>query len=59
MLDNVCIPPHTFPIIYNDLYTCQLNGYKKAIEKIEEIGIDKVNEFKIYTAFACKESNSI
>ena len=26
---------------------------------IEEIGIDKVNEFKIYTTFSCKPFNTI
>jgi len=34
-------------------------GYNKAIEKIQEIGIDKINEFKIYTTFACKPFNTI
>ena len=48
MLENVCVKPYTFPTVYDDLYTCQLNGYKKAFEKIEEIGSDKINEFKIY-----------
>ena len=47
MLDNVCIPPHTFPKMYNDLYSCQLDGYKKAIDKIREIGSGRINEFKI------------
>ncbi len=59
MIDNVCIPPHTYPNEFLDLYTCQTMGYKKALDKIEEIGIDKVNEFKIYTTFACKPFNTI
>ena len=59
ILDNTCVAPYTFPIIYDDLYTCQLDGYKKAFAKIEEIGSDKVNEFKIYTTFACNKINSI
>jgi len=54
MIDNVCINPHTFPQAYANLYSCQIAGYNKAIEKIEEIGIDKINEFKIYTTFSCK-----
>ena len=33
MLENVCVNPHTFPRVYDDLYTCQLDGYKKAFEK--------------------------
>jgi len=59
ILDGVCTTPYTFPIIYNDLYNCQLDGYKKAIEKIEEIGSDRVNEFKIYSTFQCRKTNSI
>jgi len=54
MMDNVCINPYTFPQAYDNLYLCQMAGYNKAIEKIEEIGIDKINKFKIYTTFACK-----
>ena len=59
MMDSVCVPPYTFPYEFYDLYSCQMMGYNKAIEKIEEIGIDKINEFKIYTTFACKPFNTI
>mgnify|MGYP004015522973 FL=1 len=59
MIDNVCVAPHTFPHEFDNLYSCQIMGYKKAIDKIEEIGIDKINEFKIYTTFACKPFNTI
>ncbi len=59
MIENVCVKPYTFSNVYNDLYTCQLDGDKKAFEKIEEIGSDRINEFKIYTTFACKQINSI
>ena len=59
MMDSVCIKPHTFPDAFDNLYNCQMMGYNKAIEKIEEIGIDKVNEFKIYTTFSCKPFNTI
>ena len=58
MLESTCIPPHIVPEMYNDLYNCQLAGYRKPIAKIEEIGTDKVNEFKIYTAFSCKPINT-
>ena len=58
MIDSVCMPPYTFPIVYDNLYTCQLDGYKKAFAKIEEIGSDRINEFKIYTTFVCKQINS-
>ncbi len=59
MIENVCIQPHTFPGAFDNLYNSQIAGYNKAIEKIEEIGIDKVNEHKIYTTFSCKPFNTI
>ncbi len=59
MIDNICITPYTFPNSYDNLYNCQTDGYKKALEKIEEIGTDKINEFKIYTTFACKQIDSV
>jgi|TARA_R100001460_G_scaffold78612_1_gene119606 hypothetical protein len=59
MIDGICVTPYTFPQEFNDLYNCQITGYQKAIEKIEEIGIDKINEFKIYTTFVCKPFDTI
>ena len=59
LVDNVCLPPHSFPQLYNDLYTCQIDGYSKAIEKIEEIGINEINKHKIYTSFRCEVYNTI
>ena len=40
----MCMQPHIFPDAFDNLYNCQIAGYNKAIEKIEEIGIDKVNK---------------
>tara|TARA_R100001015_G_C4603640_1_gene158607 strand:- start:319 stop:531 length:213 start_codon:yes stop_codon:yes gene_type:complete len=59
MMDNTCVAPYTFPQIYDDLYTCQISGYKKAIEKIEEIGNDKVNKIGIFSTFACRKIDTI
>ena len=54
ILDGTCVPPHMFPVAYQDLYSCQLAGYQKSVEKITEIGTDNVNKYGIYTRFACR-----
>lgn len=59
ILDNTCMPPHTFPILFEDLYDCQTYGYTKSLDKVEEIGRDNINEYKIYSTFACKPSQTI
>ena len=57
LMDTTCMPPHMFPNVYDNLYNCQLAGYHKSIEKIEEIGNHTVNQYGIYTKFACREIN--
>ena len=52
---NTCLPPHTFPESYHDIYSCMVDGYKKAMEKTIEIGAAEVNEHQIYIKFDCKE----
>tara|TARA_R100001510_G_C7572780_1_gene148588 strand:- start:381 stop:593 length:213 start_codon:yes stop_codon:yes gene_type:complete len=59
LLDNSCVTPYTFNEAFDDLYTCQIVGYKKSIEKIEELGIDRINDYKIYTKFACNPIKTI
>tara|TARA_R100001129_G_C5266463_1_gene232783 strand:- start:427 stop:588 length:162 start_codon:yes stop_codon:yes gene_type:complete len=51
------MPPHTFPILFEDLYDCQTFGYKESLAKIEEIGRDNINQYKIYSRFACNKTN--
>ena len=52
---NTCLPPHTFPESYHDIYSCMVDGYKKAMEKTIEIGAEEVNKHQIYIKFDCKE----
>lgn len=54
ILDNTCMPAFTFPTIYEGLYDCQMDGYNKAVTKIDEIGIETVNKYGIYSTFYCK-----
>ena len=43
-----CMPPHRIDETYTDGYSCMLDGYKKAYDKIIELGRDDVNKFNIY-----------
>jgi hypothetical protein len=52
---NTCLPPHTFTESYPDIYSCMVDGYKKAMEKTIEIGVEEVNKHNIYIKFDCKE----
>ena len=40
---NMCIPPFTMPDIYEDYYTCLLDGYKLSQEKTIQLGQKDVN----------------
>jgi len=58
-VDLTCIPSVQMPGEYNDLYECFLDGYDKSYMKIEEIGRDDINKFKIFTKFRCDPVNTI
>jgi predicted nucleotidyltransferase len=44
---------------YNDFYNCMLNGHQEALNKIQEIGQDQINEHGIFIKFICKEKPTI
>ena len=52
---NVCLPPYSFPITYEDPYTCLLDGYLKSYDKTIEVGQQETNEHGIYIKFDCQE----
>ena len=52
------MPPQRIDETYTDGYSCMLGGYKKAYDKIIEVGRDDVNKFSIYIKFGCNEDNS-
>ena len=54
LLDGTCVGPHVFPTTYPNLYSCQIDGYEKSVDKIKEIGMEDVNQYKIYTKFSCR-----
>mgnify|MGYP003301021245 FL=1 len=57
LLDGTCVGPHVFPTAYPNLYSCQIDGYEKSVDKIKEIGMEDVNQYKIYTKFSCRLLN--
>ncbi len=50
-----CLQPYTFPKLYDNMYTCMLDGYTKSREKMEDIGQEEVNKFEMYIKFYCKD----
>jgi len=52
---NTCMPPLEITNNYIDMYSCTLDGYKKSVDMLEEIGREEVNKYDIYTKFICKE----
>ena len=50
---GTCMPPVPMPGFYQDAYDCMMDGYVKAIEKIEEIGREQLNEHGLYIRFGC------
>ena len=48
------------PIQYFDTYReCAIYGYKYSFNMLKDFSVKAVNEYKMYTAFNCKESKSI
>ena len=59
LLENTCLETYTLPIGYDSTYDCLLAGYKKAIEKTEELGRSEVNQYGIYVKFVCSEGKNL
>ena len=56
---NQCKPIPT-PIQNFDTYReCALYGYEYSFNTLKNFRVDAVNEYKMYTAFSCKENQSI
>jgi len=52
---NNCRPPIQLDKPYNDIFDCHLDGYKKSVDILQEMGRDDVNKYEVYTKFICKE----
>ena len=54
-INSICLDPYPMPNQYDDLYSCLIGGYSESIIKTEEIGIEEINEHKIFIKFYCQE----
>jgi len=50
---NQCMPPKETAIL-NSHYDCMIRGYNESIRLTQELGIEEVNEHKMYFSFMCK-----
>ena len=56
---NSCLPPMEYEESYPDLYTCLNAGYAESIVQLEKIGVNDVNQKKIFIKFFCTPSQEI
>ena len=52
---NTCLPPHQWPVMFNDPYECMLKGYAEAFKKTQEIGRTDINNDQVFIKFKCLE----
>jgi hypothetical protein len=50
-----CANPIQIEPPYKDSFDCHVDGYKKSVDLLEEMGRDEVNKYEIYTKFTCKK----
>ena len=53
-----CLPPYIHPIEFDNEYDCMIAGYSESLKKIEEIGPEDVNGYRMYIKFGCYESST-
>ncbi len=56
---NDCKPIPTPVVEFNTYYECAYYGYDYSSELLRTFDTKSVDEFRIYTAFDCKENSSI
>ena len=56
---ETCLPPHVHEIPFNSEYDCLVAGYTGSLKKIQEIGPEDVNEYRMYIKFGCFEITGI
>ena len=54
-----CIPPITSPQLYEDEYSCMMDGYTTAASMTQDMGREEVNKHNIYIRFICMPENTI
>ena len=54
-----CMNPYQWPSEFNSTYDCMIAGYEESIIKMEEIGREEVNKYKLFIRFTCTPENTI
>jgi hypothetical protein len=49
------MPPIQIDTPYTDSFDCHVDGYKKSVDLLEEMGRDEVNKYEIFTKFTCEK----
>ena len=58
-VSGTCMPGYDWPQKFDNLYDCLQTGYKQALVKHDEIGMQQINEHGIFIRFNCKEIETI
>jgi len=58
-VENSCMPPITHTTLYEDSYSCMIDGYKKSIDQTLKLGKDDVNKLGLYIKFGCQKSQGV
>ena len=56
---GTCLPPYQWPTAFDTQYDCLMEGYEQSIIKMEEIGRQEVNKYKLFIRFTCTPENTI
>ena len=56
---QTCLEPYHWPDKFDDMYDCMQAGYTEAMNKMEEVGREDVNEYEIFIRFACSEEPEV
>ena len=52
-IQSVCMPPYSWPELFDNQYDRMTFGYQESLSKMEEIGRAEVNKHNIYIRFLC------
>ena len=55
VIGESCMPPIQIDTPYTDSFDCHVDGYKKSVDFLEEMGRDEVNKYEIFTKFTCEK----
>ena len=57
--EQICMPPHQWPELFNNQYDCLMFGYKESQKKMQEIGRAEVNKHGMGKTFNRKVKSEL